>query len=67
MPLTPPKKEDRFQVVLELKDGKTMPYGPTASAEFCQRVAEGINRRLVKGQRSPLEITGAGVVAVAIL
>lgn len=59
------KKEPRYQVVLELKDGTTMPHGPTAPKDFCQRVCEGINRALIDGKRSPLNVTGAHLASVA--
>lgn len=60
-------KSDRYQVILEKKDGTTEPYGPVADSQFCQRVAEGINRGLIRGKRSPLNITGAAVQRVALL
>lgn len=58
------QKQPRFQVVLELKDGTTMPYGPVAEKRFCQRICEGINRGLVQGKRSPLNVTGAAITHV---
>lgn len=58
------KKEPRYQAFLELKDGSTMPLGPVANKEFCQRVCEGINRKLIQGQRSPLNVTSAFVQPV---
>lgn len=58
------KKEPRFQVVLEVEGGQIMPYGPVAPKNFCERIAEGINRALIAGKRSPLNVTGAGIVSV---
>lgn len=58
------EKNPRFQVFLELKDGSTMPHGPTAPKEFCQRVCEGINGKLIQGHRSPLNVTSAFVQPV---
>lgn len=57
-------KEPRFQVRLEHKDGRVEPYGPTAPKEFCERVCEGINRALIAGKQSPLNVTGAHIVRV---
>lgn len=65
MKRSPLKKEPRFRVVLEMKDGSTEPYGPIAPRNFCERVCEGINRALIAGKRSPNNITGAGIVPVA--
>ncbi len=58
------KKEPRFQVFLELKDGSTTPHGPVAPKDFCERVCEGINRKLIQGLRSPLNVTSAFVQPV---
>lgn len=59
------QKQPRYQVVLELKDGTTMRHGPTAPLQFCQRVCEGINRSLIAGKRSPLNVTAASIAPVA--
>lgn len=60
-------KEPRFQVQLELKDGSTIPWGPTAPKDFCQQVCEGINRKLIEGRKSPLNATSAFIAQVQSL
>ncbi len=60
-------KEPRYQVFLELTDGSTMNWGPTAPKDFCERVCEGINRNLIAGKKSPLNVTSAHIAPVQMM
>lgn len=53
------KKEPRYRVLLELKDGEVMPYGPVAARDFCERICEMINKQILRGKSNPNNVTGA--------
>lgn len=61
------EKEPRYQVILELSGGKTMPLGPIAPRNFCEHVCEGINRNLIKGKRSPLNVKSASFAPITTI
>lgn len=65
-PATHSTEKLRYQVYLEMKDGSTFPLGPVAPKDWCDRVCETINRKLVLGFKSPLGFTGACIGEVHI-
>ena len=60
-------REKRFQVYLEMKNGSTFPLGPVAPKDWCDRVCETINRKLVLGFKSPLGFTHAYIGEVQVI
>lgn len=63
------QREPRFQVYVEMKDGSTRPLGPVASKDWCERVCQEVNRKLVLGFKPPeyFNFTGACIGEIYVV